>query len=95
MNYELCIGLITHSASLACHVVLHLLEEAGGEDKVVESLVVAGVDLLFRAHPLAIAFVDEDNVLSYSQHGVHVVGVDNGRDVVFLRDVGKQFVDKD
>ena len=46
------------------------------------------------ANPFAVALVDEYNVFTDAKHRVHVVGVDDGGDSVFVGDVVEKFVDK-
>ena len=63
-----------------------LAEEVGSEDEVVEQFVVGLHHLVLRALPGGVAFVNEKDVLADAHHGVHVVGVDDGRDVEFVGD---------
>ncbi len=76
-------------------VAFDFLEEVVGKDELVEGLVGGVVYLVHVAHPFAVALVDEHDVLADAEHRVHVVGVDDGGDVVFVGDVAEQFVDHD
>ena len=71
----------------------HFLQQVAGEDEVGESLVGGTHDVGRYTLPLLLSFVDEDDVLADAHDRVHVVGVDNGRDVVFLSDAVQQVVD--
>ena len=65
---------------------LHLAEQVGGEHEVVEFLVGRRHDVVLCALPFLVALVYEDDVLADAHDGVHVVGVDDGRDVILLGD---------
>ena len=64
-----------------------------GEDKFVEFAIVGMQNFVFGSFPPFFAFVNENDVLSDFQHGVHVVGVDDGGDVVLFGDLLDQVVD--
>ena len=85
------------ASSFLCFIVrqLHLTEDIGSEDEVVETTVVGIHDFLIGALPLGTTFTDEDDFLTNTHHGVHVVGVDDGGDVVFVGDALNEFVDND
>lgn len=76
-------------------IVLHLLEQAGCEDEIVEGFVGCCEDAFFIANPFTMALVDKDDVLADTQHGVHIVGINNGCNAVFLSDIVEEFVDED
>lgn len=40
------------------------------------------------------SFVYEYNVFTDAKNGVHVVGVDDGGDIVFMRNVAQEFVNQ-
>ena len=65
------------------------------EQEIVQFLVVAGYHLVTCAFPPKVAVVDKYDMLAYLQHGIHVVGVDDGGDVQLLGDFLDQLVDKD
>ena len=73
--------------------VFHFLEQVGSEDKFVQSFVAGGEDFLFRAMPFFVPFVDEEDALADAEHGVHVMGVDDGRHVIFRCDAVDEVVD--
>ena len=66
-----------------------------GEDKVVQLAVLGVEDALLGPLPPLAAVVDVDDLLADLHHGVHVVRVDDRRDVVLLRDLVDQVVDDD
>ena len=74
-------------------VFLDLFEEVAGEDEVGETFVVGGEDVVLGALPVFVALIDEDDVFAYTEHGVHVVGVDDGGHAVFLGDTVDEGVD--
>lgn len=41
------------------------------------------------------SFIYEHDFLTDTQHGVHVVGVDDRGDSIFMGDVAQKFVDED
>ena len=71
----------------------HLLQQVAGEDEVGEQLVSGGHDVLASPAPFQVTLVYEYYRLANTHYGVHVVGVDNGGDVVFVGDAMQQFVD--
>ena len=77
------------------HVVLDFLEEVGGKHEVAESLVGCLVYKFLITNPLAMSFINENDVFTDAKHGVHVVGVDDGRYLIFMGDIAQQLVDKD
>lgn len=74
-------------------VLFYAAEQLGGEHEIVKSLIFGMKNLFFVAHPFAIAFVDEYDVLADTEHGVHVVGIYYRGDVVLMCYVAQQFVD--
>ena len=64
-----------------------------GEDKFVEFAIVGMQNFVFGSFPPFFAFINKNDVLSDFQHGVHVVGVDDGGDVVLFGDLLDQVVD--
>ena len=72
-----------------------LTEDVGGEDEILKGFVGGIHDLLVGALPLGTSVADESDVLANSHDGIHVVGVDNGCDLVFVRDTLDEFVDDD
>ena len=83
---------ILFAVLLRYDVLLHFFEEPGGEDEVVERLVVGFKQGLFVTDPFTVAFVEEDDILADAEHGVHVVGVDDCCHVILVRDIVEQFV---
>ena len=75
-------------------VVLDVLEKFGGEDKIIERFVSGVVDFLFVANPFPVALVDEDDVFTDTEHGIHVVSVDYGGHSVFVGYVAEQFINQ-
>ena len=71
----------------------YLLIQLRGKDKIVECFVVSMEDLVARTFPLLLAAFEEDNIVAHLHDGVHVMGVDNGADVILLRNVLYEFVD--
>ncbi len=82
------------SVGVTLHISLHLAEEIRGEYEVVKTLAVALINGLVIAGPVAVAFVDEYDMLSYSQHGVHIVRVYHRSDAVFVSDIAKEVVNQ-
>ena len=80
---------------MAHDVGFDFLEKIIGKDKFVESLVGRLIDLVHVTDPLAVAFIDEDDVLTYTEHRVHVVGVDDGGYVVFVGNIAQEFINED
>ncbi len=72
---------------------LHLSEEVGSEDEVVELLVGRSHYLVFVALPFLVTLVDEADVLTDAHHRVHIVGIDDGCHIVILGDAREEFVD--
>ena len=79
--------------TLRNEVAFHVLKQGGGEDEIIQVLVVACGDFLACAFPCFATFVDEDDVLTYTQHRVHVVGVDDSSHALFVGDVAEQLID--
>ena len=71
----------------------HLLQQVIGEDEVGEQLVSGGHDVLAFPAPFQVALVYEYYRLANTHYGVHVVGVDNGGDVILLGDAVEKVVD--
>ena len=65
---------------------LHFAEQIGCENEVVEVLVCSSHHVVFGALPFLAALVYEQDVFADAHHRVHVVGVDDGCDVVLLSD---------
>lgn len=80
--------------SVVDDVVLDVLEKFGGEDKIIERFVSGVVDFLFVAHPFPVALVDEDDVFTDTEHGIHVVSVDYSGHSVFVGYVAEQFINQ-
>ena len=74
--------------------LFELARQVGSEDEVVQGLVVRGDDFALGALPLFDALFNEDDVVADVHHGVHVVGVDDGRHVVLHGDVVDKVVDE-
>ena len=68
----------------------HFLQQIRSKDKVVQSLVGCGKDLVFVPFPFFPSLIDEDDAVSDTHHRVHVVCVDDGCHVVFGSDVMNQ-----
>ena len=64
----------------------HFTEQIRCENEVVEVLVCGSHYVVFGALPFLSALVYEQNVFADAHHRVHVVGVDDGCDVVLLGD---------
>ena len=77
------------------HIFAYFLEEPCGEYEIVEGFVGCVVDLAHVADPLAVALVDEYDILADAEDTVHVVGVYDGGYIIFVGDVAEEFVDKD
>lgn len=71
-----------------------LFEELRGKHEIVERLVGASVNCVVVSFPVAVSFIDKHDIFSDSEHGVHVVGVDDGGDVIFMGDVAQQVIDQ-
>ena len=71
---------------LAGDGLTHLFQQVRGEDEVVEFLVRGSHDFIFGAVPCSRTLINKDDILTNAHHGVHVVGVDDGRCAVFLGD---------
>ena len=80
------------ASTIVGYIAPHLLKQLRGKDKVIEGGIVSVVDLVHIAHPLAVTFVDEYDILTDAEHRVHVVSVDYGGDIVFVSDVAEEFV---
>ena len=72
--------------------VSYLLEERGSKDKILEDFIIGGQHFFLVAFPGQITIVQEGYVVAYLHDGVHIVGIDDGCDVVFLGDVMDQFI---
>lgn len=77
------------------NISLHFLEQIVGEYELVEGFVGCMIYLVHISDPFTVTLIDEDNILTYAEHRVHVVGVDYGRDIVFVGDVGEELVNHD
>lgn len=80
---------------MAGHIVMHLLEKACGEHKIVEGFVAGIVYVAHVAHPFPVALVYEYDVLPDTEYAIHVVSIDNGGYPVLMSDVAQQLVDED
>ena len=74
------------------NVFFDFLEEVGGKNKVVERLIVGRKYKVFITGPFAVPFIDEYDIFADAEHRVHIVGIDDGSDIVFVRDIAEQFV---
>ena len=83
----------TDKLPLSRFCFLNFFEQLGGEDEVVEVFVGGAHDLCGVASPAYASLADEDDVLADAEDGVHVVGVDDGGDAIFLCDAMKELVD--
>ena len=66
-----------------------------GEDKVVELLILGVEDIILGALPPLLALVDVDNLVANLHHRVHIVGVDDGGDVILDGDVVDEVINHD
>ena len=80
--------------SVLRHIFSYLLEKFCGKHEVVKGLVRGVVYLRHIAYPLSVTLVYEYDVLSYTEHGVHVVGVYDCRDIVFVGYIAEQFINQ-
>ena len=69
-------------------------EQVGRKDEIVQRLVIRGDYLLFCSLPFLHAFLNKDDIITNIHHGVHVVGIDNGRHIVLHRNVVNQIIDQ-
>ena len=76
------------------NVFFDFLEEVGGKDKVVKRLIVGRKYKVFIAGPFAVSLIDEYDIFADAEHRVHIVGVDDGGNIILVRDVAEQFIDK-
>ena len=51
--------------------------------------------LFHIAHPLTVAFVDENDVLADAEHRVHVMGINYRGDIILVGDIAQKLVDED
>lgn len=70
-----------------------LLEQVGRKDEIVQRLVIRGDYLLFCSLPFLHAFLNR-SIITNIHHGVHVVGIDNGRHIVLHRNVVNQIINQ-
>ena len=70
--------------SVLKYVGFYFLEEIGGEHEITEGFVGSGIDEILVPYPFTVALVDEDYVFAYSEHGIHIVGVDDGCHAVLM-----------
>ena len=77
------------------YVVFYLLEQTGGEYEIIERLVRGGEDAFLVAYPFPVSLVNEYDIFADTQHGVHVVGVDDCCYVILVGDVVEEFVNQD
>ena len=76
------------------YIILDFLEKAGCEDEIVQGFVGSSENFVLVADPFAVTLVYEDDVFPDTEDGVHIVGVDYGRDAIFVGDIVEEFVDK-
>ena len=74
---------------------LHVAQNIRSKDKLFERLVFSLKDFLVGPFPFGASFIDERDIFANADDRVHVVGVDNRRDIVFVRDARYQFIDDD
>ena len=67
-------------------------EQVGRKDEIVQRLVIRGDYLLFCPLPFLHAFLNKDDIITNIHHGVHVVGIADGRDVVFFGNAVEQVI---
>ena len=77
--------------SLHFHV-LHLTEQVGSKDKVIQSFIGRSKDIIFRTFPLFMSLININHLLTNSQYRVHIMRIDNGRHVIFLRNIVDQII---
>lgn len=72
-----------------------ILQERTGEDKILQDLIVTVEDLMLVAPPRNLPFVQQDDIVTDAHDRIHVVGIDDGRDIVFNGDIADELVDHD
>lgn len=82
------------SVSVMYDVFLDLLEEVGGKHKVAQRLVGRLINDILVPYPFTVALIDKYDILTYTEHRVHVMGVYDRRYAIFMGYVAQQFVDK-
>ena len=68
-------------------------EQVGRKDEIVQRLVRV-ITCSFCSLPFLHAFLNKDDIITNIHHGVHVVGIDNGRHIVLHRNVVNQIIDQ-
>lgn len=82
------------SVCVVDNVFFDFLEQVGGKHEVTQRLVGRFIYKLLIANPLTVTLVDKHDVLAYSKHRVHIMGVDYGSYLIFMRYVAQQFIYK-
>ena len=77
---------------LAGDGLTHLFQQVRGEDEVGEAFVGRPHNVCRHALPFLMPFVDEDDVLTDTHDGVHVVGIDDGGHLEFLGNGMQQII---
>ena len=71
---------------------LNLAEKVGGKDEIIQAFVGRGKDICWRPFPLFMSFININHFLANSQYRVHIMRIDNGRHVIFLRNIMDQII---
>ncbi len=80
--------MLTYPSSWSISLSFYFPEQVGREDEIVQRLVsIRGDYLLFCSLPFLHAFLNKDDIITNIHHGVHVVGIDNGRHIVLHRKI--------
>ena len=81
--------------SVLFFLLIQPTDDGRGEEEIAEGLAIGLEDVILVASPADVTLVEVGDVVTDAEHGVHVVGVDNGGDVVLLGDVVNELVDAD
>ena len=73
--------------------VSDLLEERRGKNEILEGFILRGQYLIITAFPGQVAIVQEGYIVPDLHHGVHIMGIDDSRDIILDRDIMDQLVD--
>ena len=78
---------------MVCFYILDFSEQIRCKDETIQPLVGGRENLILIALPFFYSVADEDDVVSNSHDGVHIVGVDDGGHIVLCGDPVYQLID--
>ena len=74
-------------------VILYFAEKLGREYEFIQVTIIRMIYFVIISGPIQFTLIYEYDMLADAEHRVHVVGVDDCSNIIFMSDIGQQFVD--